>query len=526
VTLAAVPTKSYHSLTVWPEAVEVKGDQRINSFGVSGEVEVRTGTLVQKYPIADPEVHVGLGSYRRAQVLRIDWPNGGHQVEFETDDGQPLIAMQRLKGSCPFLFCDDGSSVKFVADFLWSTPLGMYINGQDKGGFLQTTDWIKIRGDQLRARNGRYDLRVQANLWETHFIDHLQLKAVDHPADVEVFVDERFFLEPTPPKVYVVGPPHPVAHAVDQTGADVTDVLRATDGRYLDVPRGHYQGVAEDHWVEVDLGPDAPSTGPLYLLAHGFVHPTDSSINVAVEQGTRDRPHGLSLEIPDGRGGWKVGRPLLGFPAGKNKTVVIRLDGVDGPAVSRRFRLRTNMEIYWDSLAYAVGRDDSLARLRDLTPNSADLRYKGILAISRASDSAPELPDYDKIVTRRQPWRDLIGYHTRYGDVRELLEKPDDRYVIMNAGDEIALNYQAPEDPPPGWTRDFVWVADGWVKDGDLNTRFSKTVLPLPWHGMTSYDRPPTSLRDDPVYQRFPADWRTYHTRWVTPDVFARGLRP
>jgi hypothetical protein len=77
-------------------------------------------------------------------------------------------------------------------------------------------------------------------------------------------------------------------------------------------------------------------------------------------------------------------------------------------------------------------------------------------------------------------WRDLEGYYTRFGDVRELVAKTEDRYVIMNAGDELRLSFEAPPPPPAGWTRDFVLIGDGWVKDGDYNTSFSKTVLPLP----------------------------------------------
>jgi hypothetical protein len=124
-----------------------------------------------------------------------------------------------------------------------------------------------------------------------------------------------------------------------------------------------------------------------------------------------------------------------------------------------------------------------------------------------------------------QHWRDLEGYYTRYGDVRELLAKVDDRYAILNAGDEIALRFREPPAPPSGWKRDFVWVSDGWVKDGDFNTTFSKTVLPLPSHDMTRYDKKPGALEDDPVYRRFPNDWRKYHTRYVTPAMFERGLR-
>src|SRR5262249_57321140 len=110
--------------------------------------------------------------------------------------------------------------------------------------------------------------------------------------------------------------------------------------------------------------------------------------------------------------------------------------------------------------------------------------------------------------------------------VRERRDVFDDRLVPRTAGDERVSRSPAPPAPPAGWKRDFVWVSDGWVKDGDFNTRFSKTVLPLPAHDQTSYSTPPRRLQDDPVYRQHPDDWRTYHTRWVTPAEFERGLRP
>ncbi len=74
---------------------------------------------------------------------------------------------------------------------------------------------------------------------------------------------------------------------MDDAGADVTEVVRRLDGRYLDTfGRGAYQGVTRDHYVEVELGDDAPREGPLWLVAHGWIHPTDASINVAISQGS------------------------------------------------------------------------------------------------------------------------------------------------------------------------------------------------------------------------------------------------
>ncbi|OWK38291.1 FG-GAP-like repeat-containing protein [Fimbriiglobus ruber] len=525
-----VGRKDYHWQTIRfraAPAAQPLGDNRINSYGIGGEIELRTGTHVVKRMITAPAVHLGLGERPRADVVRIQWPNGTSQYEFQPLIDQGVVSEQRLKGSCPFLFGWNGEKFAFLADFMWSTPLGMYINAQDKGGFLQTAEWVKIRGDQLVPKDGHYELRVNANLWETHYFDHMALHVVDHPAGTELFVDERFALEPSTPHFQMTGPTRPIARAWDHLGGDATEAVRANDGVYLDrCGRGLYQGVTNDHWVEVDLGDDAPKDGPVWLIARGWIHPTDSSINYALEQGRHERPRGLVLEVPDGKGGWKVARDKIGFPAGKNKTILVRLDGLDGPGVARRFRLRTNMEIFWDSFHYAQGRDGVEIAKKELLPVTADLRSRGILEMTRANPSSPELPDYDRLVARGQVWRDLIGYHTRFGDIRELLEKVDDRYAILTAGDDIAMRFAAPPAPPSGWVRDFVWVSDGWVKDGDLNTRYGKTVLPLPSHNMTSYEAAPDGLENDPVYRRFPKDWERFHTRFVAPDVYERGLRP
>ncbi len=519
-------TKNYFWLTLQPRAVPVPGDGRINSFALGGEVEVRAGLLFQKQPITGPTLHFGLGEHRTADVARIIWPNGDVQAEFELQAKQVAVARQRLKGSCPWLFAYDGEALRFITDFLWRSPLGLRINAQDTAGVLTTEDWVKIRGDQLVPRDGVYDLRITAELWETHFFDHVSLLVVDHPADTEIYVDERFAVPPPTLAVQPTAPPRPVARAWDDHGQEVTDMVRGRDGRYLDTfGRGTYQGVTRDHYVDIDLGDDVPPSGPLWLLASGWIRPTDSSINVAISQGRHAPPQDLRVEVPDGQGGWLVARSGLGFPAGKTKTILIDLQGIWRPDTPRLLRLRTNMEIYWDAFAWAPGLPDADLKTQRLSPHTAELRYRGFSVVQAADRSSPELPQYHALEGTAPRWRDLIGYYTRFGDVRELLQVVDDRYVIMNAGDELVLRFIAPSPPPIGWRRDFVLIGDGWNKDGDYNTAFSKTVLPLPAHDQADYTGPPGRLEDDPVYRRHAQDWQRYHTRYITPQRFHEALR-
>lgn len=527
--------KNYHWQTLRPRAQQTTGDQRINSFGIGGEMEIRAGLLTQKQIINSPIVHFGLGDQIAADVVRIVWPNGSPRAEFDLKADQAILAEQRLKGSCPSLFAWNGKEMSFVKDCSpWSSAIGLRINAQDTAGILQPEEWMKIPGESLAPRKGEngegdyYDLRITAELWETYYIDHYSLMTVDHPADTEIYVDERFSVPPPKLKIYATTPPRPFAHAIDDDGQDVSEIVSRVDGNYLDnFGRGRYQGITRDHWVELELPADAPNEN-LRLIAQGWLHPTDASINVAISQGSVAHPESLSIEVPDGRGGWKKARSNLGFPAGKIKTIVIELDDVmcQIPAgAPRRLRLRTNMEIYWDALAWATEVSSDKLKIERSAPTFAEIRFRGFSEMTQVNRSSPEIPNYAKVVNTTQKWRDLIGYYTRYGDIRELLEKQDDRYVIVNAGDEMRFRFAAHLAPPDDYKRDFVMIGDGWIKDGDFNSVFSQTVLPLPRHGQSEYRTLPARLEDDPVYQLHKQDWERFHTRYVTPERFEKALR-
>jgi Tfp pilus assembly protein PilF len=520
-------SKNYHWQAIRAHAVQAVGDQRVNPFGIGGEIEIRSGSVVQKQPITGPQTHFGLGEQTSTDVIRVLWPNGSIRAEFEAKADQEIVTEQRIKGSCPYLFAYNGKQIDFVKDGVpWSSAIGLRINSLGTARVEATEEWYKIAHDELVPHDGFYDLRITAELWETYYYDYLALMTVDHPVGTDIFVDERFVVPPAKLALTTVSTPRKIARAVDDNGQDVTDIVSALDGRYLDTfGRGQYQGITRDHYVEVDLGDDAPKSGPLYLILKGWMHPTDSSINVAVSQAQRVSAHGLSLEVPDGRGGWVVAKPNLGFPAGRKKICLVDLTNVFRANTPHRVRLRTNLEIYWDSIEWAQGLPDTQLKTTRLDPTVADLHYRGYSVMSQANPSSPEIPDYNHFEGSKQRWRDLVGYYTRFGDVRELLAQVDDRYVIMNSGDEMTFRFAEQPPPPAGWVRDYVIVGDGWIKDGDYNSTFGKTVLPLPYHAKNQYTTAPGRLEDEVPYRQHPEDWNTFQTRYVTPEVFKNALR-
>ena len=65
-------------------------------------------------------------------------------------------------------------------------------------------------------------------------------------------------------------------------------------------------------------------------------------------------------------------------------------------------------------------------------------------------------------------------------------------------------------------------ISDGWVKDGDYNTTFSRTVLPLPTHRERTVRSAAGPARGRSGLSRgIREDFATYHTRYVTPDAGA-----
>ncbi len=497
------------------------GSAKVNRLGFGSEIEVKAHELYAYRVAAGPVTHVGLGARRKADVVRVVWTNGVPQNALDPPVRTVLKEVQQLKGSCPFLYAYDGERWRFVTDALGRSPAGLLYDGVHQAA-ADTREWLVVKGELLKPKDGKLLLDFTEELWETAYLDLARLAALDHPEGVEIVSNEKMVPPPFPPKaLFTVSRPL-VPRAADERGRDRTADIAAEDGRHLaGFEPTAYQGIVEPHDLVLEL-PEARGAKRVMLFLTGWIFYADTSINVSLSQRRDLKPFGPVLEVPDGKGGWKTAIPALGYPAGKTKTMPVDLSDVldrNDP----RVRIRTNLAIFWDRISYTVDEPTAPHRLTPARLASADLFFRGFSRMTREADDGPQVFVHDDVETAPR-WADLAGLYTRLGDVKELLEVADDRYVVMKGGDCVRLAFDASQLPPlpEGWVRDWLVVLDGWDKDGDKNTVAGQTVEPLPFHGM-----------DDALYgsEPFPesdehdAFVREYLTRRGGPEEFREAVK-
>lgn len=507
------------------------GSGKNNHFGIGSRVELRAKDLYQMRVVDQPVVHFGLGNRVKADVVRVVWTNGVPQSYYfpggaAAGADRNVLEQQVLKGSCTFLYTWDGAAYRFLTDVTWASALGMPLGimaGENTvyGPPQAAREYFRIPGERLKAVNGRYRMQLTEELWEVAYVDHLELLTVDHPATLDVFVDERFVPPGTPAAgqldIHQVQKQRLPRSATDERGRDLLPLLRAKDDAYVGgFTPGPYQGITETHDLILDLGPFG-GTNDIRLFLQGWLFPTDASINSAIAQGKSLAVIWPSLEVRDAAGRWRTVMENLSFPAGKDKTMIIDLTGkfLSG---DHHVRIRTNMEIYWDHAFVSIDRADAGVRVTRLAPVAADLHARGwSRAFRKGGRYGPQWFDYAQ-VSRESPWLTVGGRFTRYGDVLPLLGDADDQTVIIASGDEMTLEFAETGAPPlpDGWKRDFLFYNVAWMKDADLHTAAGQTVEPLPFHAMTRYpygegggERYP----DDPAHRRYVEQYNTRTTR-------------
>jgi len=468
------------------------------------EIEVKAGRLYRKRSYRGTPLVFGLGGRTEADTVRITWPNGMIQNETQQPAGKLAAYKEapRLSGSCPMIFTWNGERFEFITDVLGVAPLGASA-GDGEYFPVDHDEHIRIPGESLVAVDGRYEVRITEELREVAYLDQVRLFAVDHPAAVEIFTNDKFQGPPYPDLLLygVERPIRPLA-ARDAEGNDVLDRLLARDRRYPDGFRRTSSGVAEMHHLDLDFG-RAAADGRAVLVLSGWVDWADgSTFLAAAQEGGLVMPR---LQVKDAAGRWVTVIEDMGIPAGKPKSIVVDLAGKFLSA-SREVRIETNLCVYWDEIYLAEAAGEPPAELTGMAPAGAELRFRGFSRpVIHPERKQPESFDYQTWMPLSM-WNPTPGLYTRYGDVRPLLADVDDRMVIMGSGDEVRLSFDARGLPPlpDGWRRDFLLKVDGWAKDADANTAFSQSVEPLPFHGMSQYPYPAGEhFPDDEVHRKY-----------------------
>jgi Flp pilus assembly protein TadD len=517
-----------------------------NRSGVGSKVEMRAGSLMQKLETyaaspapAPADLVFGLGKRTTADAVRVLWPAGIVQAETEiaksANKGAAgkassatlrVTELDRKPSSCPYLYAWNGERFEFITDFMGGGEMG-YLEEPGRYNKPDPVEYVRIRGDQLKERDGRFELSVTNELEEALFVDRLQLIAGAHPEGVEVYPNEGMTDPPRPFILYKTSGARPPLSATDEHGHDVLSRITRMDRQYPDdFQRDRVRGYAEEHTLTLKLDNDAAANGRMLLLLTGWTDYSWSSDNVAASQAGKQMML-PALQVKDAKGEWRTIIEDIGIPVGRPQTVTVDLTGKFLSA-SREVRIRTSMRILWDQILVDTSSGDYPVQLTHLDPSVASLRWRGFSSEVTPDGREPFGYDYER-VSFTSPWKVMPGRYTREGDVRELLLNSDDMFVISRPGDCISLSFDAEGLPPlpKGWTRTFLLYADGYSKEMDINSASPDQVSPLPFHGMTKY--PYSAPESYPLTEARRAYIERYNTRLIRaelPSVDALLIRP
>ena len=340
--------------------------ERVNADGIGARIVVEAqdhwagteyATLAAGLGHSVQPVIFGLGKHPEADRIRISWPDGCLQAEFNEVAEQCRVRrieeINRKDTSCPILFTWNGERFVFVTDFLGAGSIG---ECEPDGGHRppRPEESIKIEPHQLAPLDGHYVLKIAEPMSEITYLDRLQLVVLDHPAGVRVYPDERFHTGGPPPTQDLLAFRDEIypLKAIDHRNRDVTAKLAKWDRDTVDdFARRSWIGFAEEHAVTLDFGDRLAKFGPkdrLILCLAGWTdYPYPESIWAAHQAGIEMLPPVLERQAADGR--WEKIADA-GFPAGLPRMMTLEVTGkLAGPHCV--LRLRTNLHVFWDQIS-------------------------------------------------------------------------------------------------------------------------------------------------------------------------------
>ena len=524
--------RAYRWQAIRPRATTATGDQRINSFGIGGEIEVRTGLHAQKQVIAAPGRPLRPRRGGRAEVARITWPNGVLQSEFDLAADVAIAASQRLKGSCPWLFAWNGTRDGLRDRLhlaLAARPAhqragdGGRADDRGLGQAFAATSCAPGTASTTCASPpscGKRTSSISCPCWSSTIPKGRRCS----------WTSGSPCRRRASAAIATVTGAEPSRRRATIRGATSLDIVRARDDRASRLRRTRRLSGRHPRPLRRARAAGrraAHRTAVAGRARAGSIRPTARSTSRSA-RARHAAPTGLSLQVAD------AARPLQArcapgwaFPPGKDKTILHRPRPASSRAPGRAgCGCDTNLEIFWDRLGWAVGRPDV-----KLEPRRLDAEDGGS-AVSAATRSP----------SRRTPARPSgratcsSGIAARAGAISRASTRAsatcancsttvDDRYVIMNAGDELRLRFRKRLPPPPGWCATSSSSATAGSRTATTTPSPREPCCRCRRHRSPHYAAGTGRLEDDPVYRQHREDFERYHTRYVSPAGVRDALR-
>jgi len=429
---------------------------------------------------------IGLAGAQQADFVEIDWSDGVFQSEIALEANQPhhVTETQRQLSSCPLLFAWDGDGYEFVSDVLGVGGIGFAVG---PGEYAPSRPWENFLLPQgsLSIEDGLARVKLGEPMEEALYLDSAGLTSYDLPRGWSMVLDERMAVLPpeaTGEPIFYRQAARP-SRATNDRGQDVTTEIARAD--FSAAPPGaldhRFIGRLESvHELELEF--DEPvdfGRGDQVLRLDGWVeYPYSQTMFSAWQAGAAyEAP---SLDAWSDETGWVEILHQFGYPAGMPRVSAVPIPALD--LRTKRLRIRTNQEIYFDQIMLCRSEPcpDAIVTRHPLA--SAELRFSGF---PKRIDHPQRRPEY--VYAERTPFWDTKiqeGAYTRFGPVLPLVQRHDDALAIIGPGEEIHLEFKVDSGPALDRQRFYVLESHGWCKDMDLYTRDGETLDPLPSSGL------------------------------------------
>jgi len=449
---------------------------RIGSEWFGGEMfRSHTGRGQSLSPVA-----IGTGPFDRIDLLEVEWSDGVFQSELDLKCGavHRLVETQRQISSCPVLFAWNGARMEFVTDVLGVGGLGYLLEPGVYSEPRPRETLVFPEGVLVPRADGSLRIALAEPMEESCMLDQVALRAIDLPEGWDIAPDERLAIGGAAPTSDIVA--WRTAWIASTQDAKANEALAKVDLVAPDVGAhdSRFLGrLANEQVLDLAFATDITAIEDPWLVIDGWVeYPYCQTMFAAWQAGAKYRAP--SLEARGADGSWTTLVEEWGYPAGMPRRMALPIPREKLPAGVNALRMRTNMEVYFDSVRL-VAREPLPAVPIDLPLARAQLASVGF---ARRTTGPQKQPYYDD-GNRAPLWdcRFQFGRYTEFGDVAGLVGTGDDALAVFGPGEQVTVDFLAPTSPVPAdATRRYVLGVRGWCKDMDLFTKDGETIEPLP----------------------------------------------